>query len=123
MRIAGKIKAREMFGRKGRKGHAERETLLLLHPSEDFIVILVDAAGAARVGIAVILFIGKVIVVHVDVLGLAVVAVAVAMLDCCAVTVVLPDKERVWKSRNLAGSGGTGGTSGGRATGPVLGVP
>ena len=50
---------------------------LFLHPTEEGIVVFVHAAAAARVGLAVVLLVGEVVVVHVDVLGL-VVAVAVA---------------------------------------------
>lgn len=52
--------------------------MLLLHPAKDFVVILVDAGATAGVGIAVVVLVGKVVVFHVDVFGLAGVAVAVA---------------------------------------------
>jgi hypothetical protein len=55
-----------------------RTQTLLLHPPEDPVVVLVDAATAARAGITVVLFVGEVVVVHVNVLALAVLAVAVA---------------------------------------------
>ena len=51
---------------------------LLLHPSEEGIVVLVDPATTARVRMTVVLLVGEVVIVHVDILVVAVVAVAVA---------------------------------------------
>jgi hypothetical protein len=81
--LLGQRTGKEMRGvertrcRKGRvvgtwRGH------LLLHPSEEGIVVLVCTTARTRVGLAIVLLIGEMVIVHIDVLALAVEAVAIA---------------------------------------------
>lgn len=73
-------KTSEVVGYEKRRGEnvVVQRVRLLLHPSEEGIVVLLNASAAARVRLAVVFLIGKVIVVHFDILALAVVTVAVA---------------------------------------------
>lgn len=61
---------------KGRGG-SRCDQDLLLHPTEEGIVVFISTAAAARVRLAVVFLVGEVVVVHVNVLALMI-AVAVA---------------------------------------------